>query len=332
MNTKPLRYRLNNDFQLAVLTLLAAIALLGITPFTLLRAIQAQWLAFVIDLTIQGGILACVIHAWRTGDTRRPSLALAYFIGAMALVAVWVLGAPGRFWFYPVIVANFFLASRGHALAIALLGLTVMLLNGSLQMPIVEVASYAITIIVSALLGYAFAYRTAMQRSQLETLASRDALTNLFNRRTLLDALQSAHREFSRDREPRGLLILDLDHFKQINDNYGHLTGDHVLVMLAQQLEQNVRTGDRLFRYGGEEFVVLAMPESDAGLATMAEKLRSAIEANLDDGHGHAVTASVGGALLRPGEAVQDWFARADTALYVAKNSGRNRVVIDGAP
>lgn len=332
MNTKPIQYRLNNDFQLAVLTLLAAIALLGLTPFTVLRAIQAQWLAFALDLTIQSGILACVVYAWRTGDTRRPSLALAYFIGAMALVAVWVLGAPGRFWFYPVIVANFFLAARGHALAIALLGLAAMLLNGSLQMPAVEIASYAITIIVCSLLGYAFAYRTAMQRTQLEVLASKDSLTNLFNRRTLLDALQSVHRDFAGDSEPRGILILDLDHFKQINDNYGHLTGDHVLVTLAQQLEQNVRKGDRLFRYGGEEFIVLAMPESGAGLATMAEKLRSAIEANLDDGHGHAVTASIGGALLRPGEAVQDWFARADTALYVAKNSGRNRVVIDGAP
>lgn len=332
MNSKPLQYRLNNDFQLAVLTLLAAIALLGLTPFTLLRAVQAQWFAFALDLTIQSGILACVVYAWRTGDTRRPSLALAYFIGVMAVVAVWILGASGRFWFYPVIVANFFLADRRNALAIALLGLTVMLINGSLDMQTSEVVSYAITVIVSTLLGYAFAYHTAAQREQLIALASKDSLTNLFNRRTLLDALQTVHREFPADGEPRGLLILDVDHFKQINDNYGHLTGDQVLVTLAQQLEQSVRKGDRLFRYGGEEFVVLAMPETDAGLGTMAENLRSAIEANIDDGHGHAVTASIGGALLRPDEAVQDWFARADTALYIAKNAGRNRVVIDGAP
>jgi diguanylate cyclase (GGDEF)-like protein len=329
MTLKAIRYRLQFDFQLAVMTLLCTIAVVGIAPFAVLRAVNAQWPAFAVDMIIEVGTLACVIYAWRTGDTHRPSLVLAYFIGAMATVAVYVLGPAGEYWFYPAIVANFFLVNRRHALLIALLGLLLILLGGTLGKSVSEAASYVITVIVCALLSYAFAYRTAMQRTQLETLASKDPLTGLFNRRTLLEALQSVQRDFARDREPRGLLVVDLDHFKQINDNYGHLTGDQVLITLAQQLEQNVREVDRLFRYGGEEFIVLTLPKDKTGLATMADNLRSAIERNLDDGHGHAVTASIGGAMLRPDESVQDWFARADTALYVAKNAGRNQVVID---
>ncbi|MBI4984988.1 MAG: diguanylate cyclase [Rhodocyclales bacterium] len=330
MNLKAIQYRLQFDFQLAVMTLLCAIAVVGIAPFAVLRAVNEQWLAFTVDMVIEAGTLACMIYAWRTGDSHRPSLVLAYFVGAMAIVAIYVLGPAGKYWFYPAIVANFFLVERRHALLIALAGLAVIFLGGGLNgSPLTEIASYLVTATVCALLGYAFAYRTAMQRTQLEALASKDPLTGLFNRRTLLEALQSTHRDFARDGETRGLLVVDLDHFKHINDSYGHLTGDQVLVTLAQQLEQNVRTGDRLFRYGGEEFIVLTLPKDKDGLAIMAENLRSAIARNLDDGHGHGVTASLGGALLRPGEAVQDWFARADTALYVAKNAGRNQVVID---
>jgi diguanylate cyclase (GGDEF)-like protein len=330
MSLKAIQYRLQFDFQLAVMTLLSAIALIGITPFTVLRALNGQWLAFTVDFSIQAGILGTYVHAWRTGNTQGASLVLAYFIGTMATVAVFVLGRAGQLWFYPAIVANFFLVERRHALLIALAGLAVIFLGGELAaLPPTEAASYLITVIVCALLTYAFAYRTAMQRSQLEALAAKDPLTGLFNRRTLLDALQAVQRDFQRDREPRGLLVLDLDHFKRINDTYGHLTGDHVLVTLAQQLERCVRDVDRLFRFGGEEFVVLAIPEGEGGLATMAENLRRAIEENLDDGHGDPVTASIGGAMLLPGESVQDWFARADTALYQAKNTGRNRVVID---
>jgi diguanylate cyclase (GGDEF)-like protein len=330
MKLQAIRYRLQYDFQLAVMTLLGVIALIGITPFTLLRAVNGQWLPFTVDFTIQAGILGTFIYAWRTGQTQRASLVLAYFIGVMATAAVFVLGKAGLLWFYPAIVANFFLVDRRHALLIALAGLAVIFLGGKLDdMLPVENASFIITVIVCALLSYAFAYRTAMQRDQLEALASKDPLTGLFNRRTLINALQSVQAAFAHDGEPRGLLVIDLDHFKHINDTYGHLTGDQVLVTLAQQLEQNVREGDRLFRYGGEEFIVLTLPNDKAGLATMAENLRSAIERNLDDGHGHVITASIGGALLRPGEPVQDWFARADTALYVAKNAGRNQVVLD---
>lgn len=329
MKIGAIRYRLYNDFQLAIITLLAVISLLGITPFALLRGINGQWLSFAVDAAIETGILGCVLYAWRTGDTLRPSTFLAYFIGVMSVVAVQVLGIPGAYWMYPALIANFFLTGRNHALAIALLALTALILGGSVFRSPAETASYSVTLVVSALLAYAFAYRTSIQREQLEVLASKDALTNVFNRRTLLEELERAHRAFERERRTHGLLVLDLDNFKQVNDRYGHLTGDQVLIKLARELEQNVRKNDRLFRYGGEEFVLLAMPANFDGLAVMAEKLRAIVEQNVDDSHGHGITVSIGGAMLCPGESVDDWFARADTALYMAKNAGRNQVIID---
>jgi diguanylate cyclase len=331
MDIGSVRYRLAKDFQLAIVTLLGAIALLGISPFTLLRAITGQWEPFAVDVLIQVGILGGVLHAWWSGSTRAASFFLAYFIGIMAVVAIYVLGSFGKYWFYPAIIATFFLVDRRHALAIALLGVLVVGLDGAVDTQGTDFASFFITVIVCALLSYAFAYRTAMQRVQLETLASRDPLTNVFNRRTMLDELERARRNFERDKRNCGMLMLDLDHFKQVNDWHGHLAGDRVLIDLARILERHVRLGDRIFRFGGEEFVVLVPAATRIGLASLAEKLRRNVESNLRGPDGRTITASFGGALLRSGDSNDDWFARADKTLYEAKSAGRNRVIVDPA-
>lgn len=325
---KTIGYRLRNDFQLAIVTLLGSIALLGISPFALLRALHAEWVAFFVDLLILAGILGSMLHAWRTGSTHGPSLFLAYFIGVMAVVAIYVLGPAGQFWFYPAIVANFFLVDRRHALSIVLAGLAIGLLRGYVGAPISEAASFAVTTTVCALLGYAFAYRSAVQREQLETLATKDELTGIHNRRALMEELDRSRRNFLREGRRYGLLVLDLDHFKEINDRYGHLEGDRVLMRLARLLEQGIRKGDRAFRFGGEEFVILTPNASRANLEAMAEKLRLKVESEIGTVIGITVTTSVGGAVLTGEDCTSTWFAKADKALYQAKEGGRNRAVI----
>jgi diguanylate cyclase (GGDEF)-like protein len=324
-----IKYRLRNDFQLAVITLMAAVALLGITPFTLMRASNGEWLQFGLDLLLEGGIVTGVIYAWKTGRTRGPSLFLAYLIGAMAVFAVYKLGVPGQNWFYTAIVASFFLIDRRHAMAIALIGLLALLLGGAVGGSTAEASSFYVTIIVCALLSYVFAYRTARQRHDLETLATRDPLTGVHNRRTLVDDLERVRQVFRREQRRYAILVLDLDSFKSINDRHGHLAGDHVLMALARLIENSIRKSDRLYRYGGEEFVIVVPAANQNGLATMAEKLRRTVAANLAAPDGKPITTSIGGAILRKDESVADWFARADTMLYVAKNSGRNRAIID---
>lgn len=326
---RTIKYRLANDFQLAIVTFLGSIVLVGITPFTVLRGMHANWGGFAIDLLIQAVILGSMWRAWRTGDAHGTSLFLAYFIGIMATLAIYILGAPGIFWFYPATVANFFLVDRRQALAIALLSLFAVLIGGAVTASLANVASFSVTALVSALLTYAFAYRTAIQHRQLETLATKDALTGVLNRRSLLDELKRIRKALIREHRDCGILVLDLDHFKSINDHHGHAAGDRVLIEVAQLLEQDVRKDDRLFRYGGEEFVILVQQTTRENLQAMAEHLRAIIERQIRTPDGQPVMASIGGAVLGQNESIEAWFARADAALYAAKNAGRNQSLID---
>lgn len=153
-----------------------------------------------------------------------------------------------------------------------------------------------------------------------------DALTGVGNRRMLNDALVREVERATRQGQPLSLLILDIDHFKRVNDTWGHESGDRVLKETGALLQREMRPMDIATRMGGEEFVVLlpATPLSDALLC--AERLRASL-AGHDVGPPTPVTSSFGVAGLRPRESGSTLLARADAALYVAKQSGRNRVV-----
>ncbi|HSC68075.1 MAG TPA: GGDEF domain-containing protein, partial [Cellvibrio sp.] len=120
--------------------------------------------------------------------------------------------------------------------------------------------------------------------------------------------------------------LLDIDFFKMVNDKFGHTVGDQVLVDLARILTRRVRKTDRIFRFGGEEFVVLARNTALIDALVIAEQLRAQIEGELQDPDG-VLTASFGCAQLQPDESLEDWFVRADKAVYQAKQQGRNCVV-----
>jgi diguanylate cyclase (GGDEF)-like protein len=155
-----------------------------------------------------------------------------------------------------------------------------------------------------------------------------DALTGLLNRYGLQRALQRELAEARRYARPLSCLLLDLDHFKAVNDTYGHAAGDAALAQAARVLTESVRGSDVVCRYGGEEFLVLAPETELAGALALAEKIRLAVSARLF-GAGPCsfpLTFSVGVARLRAGESGNDMIARADEALYHAKQTGRDRV------
>lgn len=173
-----------------------------------------------------------------------------------------------------------------------------------------------------------------------------DTLTGLCNRKTfdkhlveLLgkpaadEALQNAtqHRPLRRrglsgnGDESHWLAVCDLDHFKQVNDNFGHLIGDEVLIMLAQVMRQSFRFDDQPFRFGGEEFVALLQPTTAASAAATLERFRMDVEKQVFSRVGH-ITVSIGFSRLLPHDTPTDVIDRADEALYYAKNNGRNQV------
>jgi diguanylate cyclase (GGDEF)-like protein/hemerythrin-like metal-binding protein len=163
---------------------------------------------------------------------------------------------------------------------------------------------------------------------ELERLSSTDRLTGAWNRAHLERVIESELSRSARLRQPVALILVDIDHFKRVNDTFGHQAGDSVLRELVQTLTASIRSGDLLFRWGGEEFVVLAPSTGHRAAATLAEKLRTVVEQHAFAIVGK-VTMSVGVAEHLAAESTEIWFQRVDEALYSAKGGGRNRVVVD---
>ena len=195
----------------------------------------------------------------------------------------------------------------------------------------VEFAETVIRAAVSAIQRATLIESTIADNRRLEELAQTDPLTKALNRRALSERLAAEMERVRRYSTTLSLLLIDLDHFKQVNDNHGHLAGDDVLVEVASMLLRIVRAVDIVARYGGEEFVVV-LPETGApGAEAFAERLRELIEAHsfvASRGAPIRLTASIGVSSF-PGsgvESVEDLLSNADQALYRAKSEGRNRV------
>lgn len=160
--------------------------------------------------------------------------------------------------------------------------------------------------------------------TQLEQLASRDPLTGLLNHRIFHEQLQGEVARARRHRRPVSVALLDLDHFKDVNDRYGHPIGDQVLRQVAERLSGLIREGEYLARIGGEEFAMILPETAGAGAYVAAERARRSVEATPFDDVGHLTLSAGVCELVEDGDAGQ-LYAAADRALYWAKAQGRNR-------
>lgn len=160
---------------------------------------------------------------------------------------------------------------------------------------------------------------------QLLQLATRDKLTGLYNRHKWDEQISHSIKLAQRD-YPFGLILLDIDYFKKINDQYGHLVGDNLLKSLALIMKREIREVDAIFRLGGEEFAIICPMNASEDIGVVAEKLRAAVDDTHDAELPH-FTVSLGIAGYQPGDSVATLFKRADSALYQAKDAGRNCVM-----
>ncbi|MBT2338374.1 MULTISPECIES: GGDEF domain-containing protein [Pseudomonas] len=172
----------------------------------------------------------------------------------------------------------------------------------------------------------ALLYRAATQS------ALRDPLTGTGNRIAMDQTLTREIDMARRHSQPLSLLMLDIDHFKRINDSYGHSVGDDVLKAVADSIKQQLRNVDMVFRFGGEEFLILLANTNRDAAAMIGERLRYAAQVQdyFAEGARIELTVSLGCATLLPGESVESLLRRADSALYVAKREGRNRLAMAG--
>ena len=166
------------------------------------------------------------------------------------------------------------------------------------------------------------------QVTELERRSSTDSLTGAWNRAHLDRVVTAELNRSAKSRQPVSLVLLDIDHFKLVNDTYGHRAGDSVLCELVEVIGDAIRPIDTLFRWGGEEFVVLAFSAGYRSAAKLAERMRSKVEQHRFAEVG-SVTISLGVAEHIATENAETWFRRVDGALYRAKTGGRNRVCVD---
>ena len=183
------------------------------------------------------------------------------------------------------------------------------------------------------LVTYRLALRVRQQNRLLEELSRTDALSRLPNRGHWEEAVAVAAANCRESGREAALMMIDVDHFKAINDRYGHPAGDDVIRAVGVLLQEALRGDDLAGRYGGEEFGVLLPDTPAAGAEATAERLRQRVEFTvLEREHGIRATISIGLAFFSAADASHtQWIARADHALYLAKKAGRNRVVRDGA-
>lgn len=187
-----------------------------------------------------------------------------------------------------------------------------------------------IAIIEKLLCCLLYPLRNALLYHDALALAQKDALTGICNRSAFDDALRAEVSLARRHGTPLSLVLFDIDHFKQVNDTYGHTQGDNAIRAVVRCAQQCARNTDLLFRYGGEEFVMILRNTTTAGAYLLADRIRRKVEKLECQGERKPVvmTISAGIASLTDDESAEQLFERADRALYAAKHAGRNRVQV----
>lgn len=163
--------------------------------------------------------------------------------------------------------------------------------------------------------------------NELARLASTDTLTGLFNRNYMGEILNKEHSRYQRHNHRFGIILIDIDYFKKVNDTHGHDVGDRVLAQMAHYLASAVRNSDYIGRWGGEEFLICCTTIETGDIQPVADNIRNFI-ANAEFDVIDRLTISLGCAIIQPGESIESLIKRADVALYQAKNNGRNKTMV----
>ena len=306
------------------LSLLAVVVLL---PFTINHLLLGRWLLGGLIAATQAVLLlnGLALRAGRDAPVPFWLMVLA-MVGAVT-GSIWIQGSQGSLWAYPTLFITYFLVRRRVALPLSLLlvvsatAATSVSVGDALALRVVATRTLTL-VMINVVLNVVGELQEALMAQAIT-----DPLTGAYNRRHLDTQLAALPVPVPGTGAVNMLMALDIDHFKRINDSHGHAVGDDVLRGLVATLTTRLRTSDRLFRTGGEEFVLLLPRITVADAARLAEDLRSRVEqARLSAAN--TVTVSIGVAAQRPGLDTAAWLRATDQALYEAKRGGRNRVVM----
>jgi diguanylate cyclase (GGDEF)-like protein len=295
--------------------------------FSIVRVMKGDMTIAAIDFYFSIGIMAGTWHIFKTGKHRKASVFLITLSYTAIIPIIYFAGSGEATWIFPVMVVAFFMLKPAEGFALNTLALLICIPRFVTLWGFTDLLFYLAPMIVMNTFCFTFAKIIWIQKNQLTELAVKDPLTGVGNRRALsehIDRLLGLHK---RRASTDSLIAFDIDHFKSINDTYGHLAGDKVLIAITEIICGRIRSTDSLYRQGGEEFIIVAINTTRDTAAKLAEELRQLIE-NTHFDPGRKITISFGVAELHGDESHQDWVSRADKALYDAKQSGRNTVCV----
>jgi diguanylate cyclase (GGDEF)-like protein len=294
-------------------------------PTLVHNAYSGQLLLAAASFILLGVIFA---NIWLLSKSRRAFLSptLLLLLGILLILFAVALGQlHSLFWLYPLLAGLPVMLRSRRAMLLGVisgaLALPLVFANFPLSTAVVIGFSLGLTWLVSAWLVFA----VTEQSRRLRDMAITDPLTGVYNRRYLEEQARHALDSWQRFRHPAALLLIDIDHFKRVNDRFGHAIGDQALKRLVEVISARIRSVDTLCRFGGEEFVVLLKETGSAGALKIGEELRQLVaDARLlPEG---SMTISIGVCEAMEAQSLDNWFNLADSALYLAKRGGRNRV------
>lgn len=315
------------DFQLKSTFWLSITAGSLILPFAIYHVVH-QNVQTAIGASIVS--LSLYLSAWhcrkKTYNPIYIFLLLTPFSTLYVAYLMNAVGISGSYWCYPTVLLFYFMMSERQAL---ISNVVFVLINLPLAWQFFETHEalrLSVTLLLTSTYAAIFLHAISTQHRDLSQLAITDKLTGLYNRVLLQDSLEHAIHQKNRTNTVFTLIIMDIDYFKEINDELGHDVGDHVLKQLGAFLKDFFRESDKVFRIGGEEFLILLQNTDETKSTGIAENMRKDIE-NLSLIPERTVTVSIGVVGLGTGIDWDQWMKACDKNLYAAKNKGRNRVV-----
>ena len=308
---------------------IALISAVILAPFVVINIYQEQYLlALGISFLIYLYSLAAYKCHHNKYSLQLSLFGIAPVITLTSAFALYKLGIAASFWSFPAIFILYFVLPLRFAVAINVVFLVVILTISFNAMAIMEFTRFFMVLIGTSGFVFMCIKEIETQQHSLTKLSNTDVLTGLNNRSLLEQSLEQAIHHNRRYKTSMTMLMIDLDHFKKVNDIFGHAIGDDVLKQASILMQHNFRAPDIIFRIGGEEFLVLLNGSDTSNSKMIAERLRQSIEAYAFVPN-HKVTASIGVCELKAHNTPKDWMSQCDERLYVAKVNGRNKVVCE---
>lgn len=308
-----------------VLLSLSLLAALTISPFALMRWFNGETALAIIDgaISLTAILFFMFVFFTRKVDTAKKSFAL--LLALTALATIYIQSETQILWIFPTIISIYYLMPLKLARATNIVLVFAILIVIYSKVDLTSFLTILATTTLTTSLAFVIFRSYNEKQSELSLLASVDSLTNSGNRRALDLNLSEVIASQQRGAYTMCLMLIDLDNFKDVNDNHGHAIGDQILISVSDLIKKHIRVLDSLYRYGGDEFIVMPLNMNINTTKSLAEKIRSIIEQYkfIND---IKITLSIGVAEYKSHDTPESWISRADTALYEAKEGGRNKI------